>query len=174
LTFTAPHTNIDSQPVKVEPTRVVEFLLHKSLLDKNPTIVKRERNFSKPLMASDSIPEVLYPSSDTNEILWNFSLFKGGRRLTLEDNPHFYEKLPTSAKEYGSEFQIGPIETLQLHHNKISILTDDPRLKSPLFLETSKGKRAFGNIWAPRDAIIFKGSYFIPFCVSFSHPLTSC
>jgi hypothetical protein len=54
--------------LKEEPTKIVEFLLHKSLPDKNPTIVKRERDFTRSLMVSDPIPEVLSPSSDTKEV----------------------------------------------------------------------------------------------------------
>jgi hypothetical protein len=159
LTFASPHTNTDSQPPKAEPTAVVEFILHRSLLDKDPTIVKRERDFSRPLMVSDPIPEVLSQSSDVNEILWNFSRFKGERRLTLKDNPHFYENLPTSAEKYDGQFRIDPIETFQVHH-KICVLIDDPRrLTGRVFLETAEGNRAFGNVWVPKDAIIFKGSY---------------
>jgi hypothetical protein len=157
--------------LKEEPTKVVEFLLHKSLPDKDPTIVKRERDFSGSLMVSDPIPEVLGQSSDTNEIFWNFSRFKDGRRLTLKDNPHFYEKLPTSAEKYEGQFRTYPIENF--HHDKISVLSDNPRLTGRVFLETAKEKRAFGNVWVPKEAIIFKGSYHS--CILFSpSPLTSC
>ena len=107
--------------------------------------------------------EVLSQTSDTKEIMWNFSLFKGERRLTLKDNPHFYEELPASAEKYEGQFRTDPIETF--HHDKISVLTDDPRLTGRVFLETAKEKRAFGNVWVPKEAIIFKGSYHscIPF-----------
>jgi hypothetical protein len=48
--------NDDPQPLKEEPTMVVEFLIHKSLPDKNPIFVQREHAFSKrSLMASDPI-----------------------------------------------------------------------------------------------------------------------
>jgi len=143
--------------LKEEPTKIVEFFLHKSLPDKHPTIVKRERDFSRSLLVSDPISEVLSQSSDTKEILWNFSRFKDGRRLTLKDNPHFYEKLPTSAEKYEGQFRTDPVETFQ--QEKISVLTDNPGLTGRLFLETAKGKRAFGNVWVPKEAIIFKGSY---------------
>jgi hypothetical protein len=114
-------------------------------------------------MVSDPIPEVLSQSSNMNEILWNFSRFKDGRRLTLKDNPHFYEKLPTSEEKYEGQFRIDPIETF--HHDKISVLTDNPGLTGRVFLETAKEKRAFGNVWVPKNAIIFKGSwlFYIPF-----------
>jgi hypothetical protein len=136
LTFASPHTNTDSQPLEEAPTRVVEFLLHKSLPDKNPTIVKRERDFSRSLIVSDTIPEVLTQSSDMKEIMWNFSLFKGERRLTLEDNPYFYEKLPTSAEKYDSQFRADPIQTF--HHDKITVLIDNPGLTGRVILETAK------------------------------------
>ncbi|KAF8497903.1 hypothetical protein F5888DRAFT_262615 [Russula emetica] len=126
------------RPLKEEPTTVVEFLLHKSLPDKNPTIVK----------------QVLSQTSDTKEIMWNFSLFKGESRLTLKDNPHFYKRLPTSAEKYEGQFRTEPIETF--HHDKISVLTDNPRLTGRVFLETAEEKRAFGNVWVPKEAIIFK------------------
>ena len=100
---------------------------------------------------------MLGQTSDTKEIMWNFSLFKGERRLTLKDNPHFYEKLPTSAEKYEGRFRTDPTETF--HHDKISVLTDDPRLAGRVFLETAKEKRAFGNVWVPKEAIIFKGLY---------------
>lgn len=147
--------------MKEGPTKIVEFLLHKSLPDKNPTIVKRERDILKSLMGSDPIPEVLSQLSDTKEILWNFSRLKGEKCLTLKDNPHFYEELPTSAEKYNGQFRTSPIDTF--YHDKIRVLTDNPHLTGRVFLETSKGKRAFGNVWVPKEAIIFKGSYHFAF-----------
>jgi len=141
-----------------EPTTIVEFLLHKSLPDKNPTIVKRECDLSKGRSYYlTPMSEVLGENSDTNEIMWNFSRFRDERRLTLKDNPHFYEKLPTSAEKYEGHFRTDPIETFQ--HKEISVLTDNPRLMGRVFLETSNEKRAFGNVWVPKEAIVFKGSY---------------
>jgi hypothetical protein len=99
-----------------------------------------------------------------------FSRFKDERRLTLKANPHFYENLPTSPGEYDGQFRTDPVETFQ--QEKISVLTDDPRLMGRVFLETAEEKRVFGNIWvikSAKDAIIFKGSYLR---VPFSHPLT--
>jgi hypothetical protein len=91
------------------------------------------------------------------EIMWNFSLFKGERRLTLEDNPYFYEKLPTSAEKYDGQFRADPIQTF--HHDKISVLIDNPGLTGRVILETAKNTWFFGNVWVPNEAIIFKGSY---------------
>jgi hypothetical protein len=82
-----------------------------------------------------------------------FQPFQGRKRLTLKDNPHFYEKLPASAEKYEGQFRTDPIETFQ--HDKISVLTDNPRLTGRVFLETAKEKRAFGNVWVPKEAIIF-------------------
>ena len=107
---------------------------------------------------------MLSPSSSAKEILWNFSRFKDGRRLTLKDNPHFYEKFPTSAEKYEGQFRTDPIETFQ--QEKISVLTDNPGVTGRLFLETAKEKRAFGNVWVPKEAIIFKGSYLSVFLFS--------
>jgi hypothetical protein len=109
------------------------------------------------------MPEVVSQSSNMNEILWNFSRFKDERRLTLNDNPHFYEKLPTSTEKYEGQFRIDPIETF--YHDKISVLIDNPGLAGRVFLETAKEKRAFGNVWVPENAIIFKSSwlFYIPF-----------
>jgi hypothetical protein len=146
--------------LKEAPTRIVEFLLHDSILDKNPTIVTRERGFSRSLMVSDPIPEVLSQSSNVAEILWNFSRFKDGRRLTLKNSPHFYEKLPTSAEIYGGLFLSDPTDPNEIfHHDKISILTDNSGLTGRVFLEAAKKERIFGNVWVLDEAIIFKGSY---------------
>jgi hypothetical protein len=109
---------------------------------------------------------VLGQGSNLQEVLWNFSRFKGEKRLTLKQNPHFYKDsdLPTSHKAYMGEFRTDPIENFQ--HPKICVLTDKP---GRVFLETVKNTRAFGNVWVPNDAIIFKGSSItisFPFLVS--------
>ena len=41
------NANVDSQPLKEEPTKTVEFHIHNSLPDRRPTIVKRERRLIK-------------------------------------------------------------------------------------------------------------------------------
>ena len=52
-TFASSDTNF--QPLEAEPTTTVEFLLHKSLPDKSPTIVKRKQGFCRvKLVTSDS------------------------------------------------------------------------------------------------------------------------
>jgi hypothetical protein len=90
--------------------------------------------------------------------MWNFSRYPGKKCLNLKDNPHFYEKLPMSAEKYKGQFQTYPVETFW--HKQIIVLIDRPRLAGCVFIETSKVKRAFGNAWVPKEAIIFKGSYF--------------
>ena len=102
------------------------------------------------------MPEELGESSGLKEILWNFSRYKEEKRLTLKQNPHFYKVLPTLAEKYGGKFRTDPIETFQ--HEKISVLTDNAGPTGRVFLETTKETRAFGNVWVPKDAIIFKGS----------------
>jgi hypothetical protein len=109
------------------------------------------------------ITEVLCSKSNQNEILWNFSRFEDERRLTLKQNPHFYNALPTSPEKYGDNFltEPEPIETC-LHKRKIrkiSVLTDSLGQAGRVFLKTAKQIRAFGNVWVPKNAIIFKGSW---------------
>jgi hypothetical protein len=112
---------------------------------------------------------MLSKTSDLKEIMWNFSHFRGENRLTLKQNPHFYEGLPTSPDEYKGTFRRDPIETFDLE--EVNVLTDNSG-PGRVFLETAKETRAFGNVWVPKDAIIFKGSslFFEPI----SRLLTPC
>lgn len=119
-------------------------------------------------MVSDPILEALSESSDMSEILWNFSLRKGNkneeRLLTLKQNPHFYEELPTSPMDYGDKFSMAPIESIEtcLHERsirRISILTDNLGEAGRVFLETGKKTRGFGNVCVLKNAVIFKGSW---------------
>ena len=103
---------------------------------------------------------MLSKSSGLKEALWNFSRYKDGRRLTLKQNPHFYEVLPTSPDKYGGRFRRDPIETFD--SKEIDVLTDHWGLR--VFLETPKETRAFSSVWVPKAAIIFKGScLLVPF-----------
>ncbi|KAI0251685.1 hypothetical protein BJV78DRAFT_417870 [Lactifluus subvellereus] len=120
-----------------EPTTVVEFLLHKSLPDSSPTIVT----------------QMLSKRSNLQEIFWNFSRMKDEKkRLTLKQNPHFYEDLPASQEAYGHQFQTNPMKDF-VQAPKIYVLTDKP---GRVYLETEQNTRAFGNFWVPNGAIIFK------------------
>ncbi|KAN0105755.1 hypothetical protein V8E52_010714 [Russula decolorans] len=117
----------------------VKFLIHKSLPDNDPTVVK----------------QVLCSMSNLNEILWNFRRpeHKKGR-LTLKQNPHFYEVLPTSPERYGGGFEMMPTD--KYLHGKIDVLTDNSGQAGRVFLKTAKKTRAFGNAWDLKNAIIFK------------------
>jgi hypothetical protein len=100
--------------------------------------------------------EELCRSSNLNEILWNFGRVKNGKgRLTLKQNPHFYNVLPRSPEKYGDKFLMEPIETYL--QKEISVLTDNLGQAGRVFLKTDKKTRAFGNVWIPKDTIIFKG-----------------
>jgi hypothetical protein len=105
------------------------------------------------------------------EVLWNFSRYRDNRRLTLKQNPHFYKDLPGTYKD---DFQSDPIEQFfdalgdskgdSLDRDKskpapkISVLTDR---QGRIYLESGQDSRAFGNVWCPQKAIIFKGSSLI-------------
>ncbi|KAI9507837.1 hypothetical protein F5148DRAFT_63791 [Russula earlei] len=119
-----------------DPTTVVEFLLFKSLPDDNPTVVKQE----------------LGKGSKLTEILWNFARYKDERRLTLSQNPHFYKHLPGSKADYRDNFRTDPTEDFS-EPTRIYVLTDRP---GRIYLESDQTSRAFGNVWAPSKAIIFK------------------
>ena len=136
----------------------MEFLIHKSLPDRNPIIVPRKHTSSSTL-SNYLTPrsEVLHKNSNLTEILWNFSRFKDkNRRITLSQNPHFYAWLPTSPEEYGDEFKAEPIETFQ-QHARVHVLTDIQGPLGRVFVEAGQNTRIFDNVWIPNNAIIFKG-----------------
>ncbi|KAI0284476.1 hypothetical protein BC826DRAFT_1055833 [Russula brevipes] len=124
-----------------EPTRVIEFLLIRSLPPDDKSVVARQ---------------MVSRSSSVQEVLWNFSRLKGDKRLTLRDNPHFYVDLPTSQEAYQGGFKTDPVEDFR-NADKYYVLFDRPGW---VFLKFGKKTRAFGNIWTtgPDGAIIFKGS----------------
>ena len=81
--------------------------------------------------------------------------------MTLKQNPHFYEVLPTSAKDYEGGLRIEPtdLETDRSDPVEIDVLTDESGPAGRVYLEIDKKKRrAFGNVWPLKKAIIFKGS----------------
>jgi hypothetical protein len=103
------------------------------------------------------VPEVLSKNPSIQEVLWNFSRFKDERQcLTLVDNPHFYEELPTSPEAYGDGVQIDPTEDFQ-HSNKFYVLTDKAELVYIMTDHWGQVSQSFGNFWRPHNAIIFKG-----------------
>jgi len=88
------------------------------------------------------------------EVLWNFSRFSDEKRLTLSQNPHFYWHLPASQDAYRSRFRLGPFEDFQDRDaEKFYVLTDRP---GRVYIESGGRALAYGNVWAPRDAVIFK------------------
>jgi hypothetical protein len=101
------------------------------------------------------VPEVLGKSSNVAEILWNFNRCKGEKRITLKQNPHFYKDLPRKKEAYRGDFRGDPMESF-LDTPEVYVLTDRP---GRVFLESGQGARAFGNVWIPNDAIIFKGTW---------------
>jgi hypothetical protein len=106
------------------------------------------------------MPVALDHHSGFSEVLWIFGcLTDETRRLTLKQNPHFYQTLPTLPEAYVGDFRIEPIKTFQ--HERVSILIDNPNDAGQVFLETERETRAFGNIWVPNEAIVFKGSFFL-------------
>ncbi|KAH9978325.1 hypothetical protein BJV74DRAFT_141402 [Russula compacta] len=124
-----------------EPTNVVEFHLFRSLPDDKPTVVR----------------QMLCKDSNQAEILWNFGRCKGEKRLTLKQNPHFYKYLPRSKEAYGCDFRCDPIYTFE--HSTIMVLTDNLGPAGRVFLDGDQKTRAFGNVWVPNRAIIFKDVY---------------
>jgi len=129
-------------------------------------VVTREYRLLKHHSVSEFVPEVLGESSKLSEVLWNFSRYKDKRRLTLKQNPHFYKDLPV---KYEDNFQRDPVDQFldalgdpkgdSLDRDrpkpKISVLTDR---QGRIYLESGQVPRAFGNVWCPQKAIIFKGS----------------
>jgi len=111
--------------------------------------------------------EVLGNGSNVAEVLWNFSRCKGDKRITLKQNPHFYNSLLGSKEAYGNDFRSDPMESF-VDTTKVDVLTDRP---GRVYLDSGQDTRAFGNVWRPKDAIIFKGSCLtssnLPFSTSF-------
>lgn len=117
------------------------------------------------------MPVVLDHHSGFSEVLWIFGCLRDDsemRRLTLEQNPHFYPRLPTLPEAYEGNFRMEPIGTFQ--QERVSVLIDNPNHAGQVFLETERETRTFGNVWIPNETIIFKGSCLIC-CFSFSDTL---
>ena len=133
---------------------MVKFLLPGSLPGSSSSTVEREYRLTYPMTDNlTGVAEMLGRETKLEEILWNFSRLKGKKRITLKQNPRFYDDLPRTKSEYSGDFENEPIENFW-DATEIWVLTDD---RSPVFLETENKKRAFGNFWVPAEAIIFKG-----------------
>ena len=139
-------------------SNVVRFHIMKNLTDPQPTIVRRERStdpFCSQRLIIIRLPEVLNNDSKLQEILWNFSRFDREGRLTLSQNPHFYDRLPTSPSENWSEFDTKATEENwpTNHTQPIYVLTNFP---GRVFLELGPNPRAFDNVWNTNGTLIFK------------------
>jgi len=104
-------------------------------------------------LVSDPVVEAFDSCSSLQEVLWNFSRFTYEKRLTLGQNPHFYGHLHTSQDAYRRKFRLDPIEDFQNVEERFYVLTDRP---GRIYIESGGGTLAFGNVWAPGDAMIFK------------------
>ena len=85
-----------------------------------------------------------------NEILWNFSHYKGAEHLSLAQNPRFYVGLPTSPDGYHATFSCQPTER---YEGTIYVLTNNSH---HIFFEFGS-LRAFDNVWNTNDVLIFRG-----------------
>ena len=90
-------------------------------------------------------------------ILWYFSGRKPEKRLTLAQNPQFYDEFPTT---YGPASQIWPAEIPDKYHDTFYVLTNNERR---VVLEFGESWRSFDNIWRTNDnTLILKGSSCLP------------
>ena len=102
------------------------------------------------------MPETLSHTAGFEEVLWNFAHFEDERRVTLQDNPHFYSELPTSLDAYTPQFKALPVDRFELKPNATIYVVADQRRR--VFLETRYETRIFGNVFTLKDTMIFKGS----------------
>ena len=97
---------------------------------------------------------MLTSSPNESEILWNFCRYPSSsrKRITLVENPHFYEYQSPNA--YWDGFTTGPMESYRYAEN-IYVLTNT---RSRIFLEFGIGKdsRVFDNVWQTNGVFIFK------------------
>jgi hypothetical protein len=105
---------------------------------------------------SESLSEALICHLGLPIILWYFSHLKGKKRLTLSQNPHFYEGLPESPTEYEPHFYTRPTNC-QESKGTIYILTNNERR---VILELEQKRRTFDNVWRMKNTntLLFKGS----------------
>jgi hypothetical protein len=110
---------------------------------------------------------VLDLNSSFPEMLWNLGCLRDRRRITLGQHPFFYQDLPISREEYDKDFRLYPIEDFQavFNHN-VYVLVDNP---GRVFIQSESARtKTFGNVWMPKDTLIFKGT-FSPFNSLHSH-----
>jgi len=129
-----------------------------ALHDPETIVVRRKHKFMSVVILDNLIhaPEMLSAKPSVSEILWNFSRYKDGARITLEQNPHFYSNLPADESAYTHTFRhhpLGDLSTALKPHDTVYILVDRP---GRVFLETEGEKRRFGNVWMLNGTLIFK------------------
>lgn len=97
--------------------------------------------------------EALTSTSELPEILWFFSHYdKNKDRLTLAQNPQFYEGPPTFPTTDGPASETKPTED---YKDTVYVLTNNERR---VFLDLGKNRRIFDNIWrTENNTLIFKG-----------------
>jgi hypothetical protein len=144
----------DEQP----DLRVVSFVLFKTLPDPEPVVVRSKHQLVNPVITFSGlirIPVMLRPATSIEEVLWNFAHIEDNRRISLQDNPHFYLDLPTSSDAYTGQFKARPLKNIELRQNAtVYVLVDQPRR---VVLETRPETRIFGNVFILKDVMIFKG-----------------
>ena len=92
-------------------------------------------------------------------ILWNFSNYGDGKRLTLADNPQFYRDLPASSTTYGPTSKILPVVIPENYPNTIYVLTNN---EHRVVLEFGHNWRTFDNVWRTNNnTLILKSSYLV-------------
>ncbi|KAH9984933.1 hypothetical protein BJV77DRAFT_143985 [Russula vinacea] len=130
LPFTTHGTGVEA------PSKVVHFHLQKSISNTQPI----------------RVTQMLTSRPNESEILWNFCRYPPDRRITLVENPHFYEYQSPNA--YWDGFTTGPMESYQYAEN-IYVLTNTRRR---IFLEFGAGNdsRVFDNVWQTNGIFIFK------------------
>ena len=101
------------------------------------------------------VPEYFSSPPTLQEILWNLCRIEDKKkRLTLKDNPHFYEQLPTLLKAHGDSVKIDP--TKRFWEHKLYVLTDKQELVH--VITGNKILHSFGNWWRSENTITLKGT----------------
>ena len=104
---------------------------------------------------------ILCPSSSRSEIIWALVRYRGLQRVIRRQNPFFY-RLPTSVNEYDRDFKLHPIEDFQAvfnHNVRVHVLVDKP---GRIFIQSGTKNLIYGNVWMPKDTLIFKGTSLLP------------
>lgn len=99
----------------------------------------------------------LDPRSSFSEIIWRLGRLRDRGRITPGQHPCFYQDLPISREKYDKDFKRYPIEDFQAVFNyNVYVLIDQP---GRVFIQSEPTrKQTFGNVWMPKDTLIFKGT----------------